>query len=77
MTSPLQHILLSFTINLRRAAALAIGFALATGIAPWARSQTFQVIHTFDGTDGQSPHVGLTIDAAGRLLWDHLWRRRF
>lgn len=68
MTSPLQHILLSFTINLRRAAALAIGFALATSIAPWARSQTFQVIHDFTGgADGAAPKAGLTMDGAGSL----------
>jgi uncharacterized repeat protein (TIGR03803 family) len=53
--------------TLRGISALAIVFALAAVLTPSARSQTFQVLHTFSGGDGQLPYAGLTIDAAGRL----------
>ena len=68
MTSPLQSIVLSFTINLRRAVTLSMVVALVIVLTPSARSQTFQVIHTFSGGgDGANPHAGLTVDAAGNL----------
>jgi uncharacterized repeat protein (TIGR03803 family) len=53
--------------TLRGMAALAIVFALAAVLTPSACSQTFQVLHTFSGGDGQLPYAGLTMDAAGRL----------
>jgi len=35
--------------------------------APPAHAQTFAVIHSFNGSDGANPVVGLTLDAAGNL----------
>jgi uncharacterized repeat protein (TIGR03803 family) len=49
----------------RRAAALLIGFMLAS--VAMQQAQTYQVIHAFTGVEGQSPYAGLTMDAAGRL----------
>ncbi len=49
------------------AVALAIVFALTIVATTTARAQTFQVIHSFQWTDGANPQAGLTIDAAGNL----------
>jgi uncharacterized repeat protein (TIGR03803 family) len=65
MTNLLQRISLFLTTNVRQAPALAIGLALTTVLTPPARSQTFQVIHTFTGTDGANPYTGLTSGPAG------------
>ncbi len=68
MTGPLQHILLSLTINLRRAAPPSIGFALTLVLTPPAQAQTFTVLHSFTGgQDGGQPYAGLTMDKAGNL----------
>ncbi len=67
MARPLRPTHFFFTINLRRTALLATLLTLVTGVASPARGQTFRVIHSFTGADGQSPYAGLTMDAAGRL----------
>ena len=42
-------------------------FLVALVFSPMASSQTYQPIHRFMGSDGEHPHAGLTMDAAGRL----------
>lgn len=67
MIRPLQDVLSSFTINMRRAGAWTIGFAVMMVLTPLALGQTYQIIHRFAGGDGQHPSTGLSIDATGRL----------
>ena len=68
MIRPLRDVLSSFTINVRRAGAWAIGFAVVMVLTPLALGQTYQIIHRFAGGDGQHPSTGLSIDATGRTL---------
>jgi uncharacterized repeat protein (TIGR03803 family) len=46
---------------------LSILFTVMGGFIRSAQSQTFQVIHSFNGVDGQNPYAGLTIDRGGNL----------
>ena len=50
-----------------RSVALMMVLMAAVLLTPAAQSQTFQVIHSFTGGEGQNPYAGLTMDAAGRL----------
>lgn len=50
-----------------RLGATAALFALVVVLAPFAQSQTFQLVHRFTNVDGAYPLAGLTIDAQGRL----------
>ena len=62
----------SCTLNLVSSAATAalaitVMFALAAVITQPAQAQTYSVIHYFQGSDGESPAAGVTIDQAGHL----------
>ena len=58
---------LNSIIGSRRAAWLAMIFALAVVLTHSAQGQTLNLIHRFTGLDGEYPNAGLTIDAQGRL----------
>lgn len=63
MTRALRPIHFPFTINLRRAAALATILMLARIVAPPAWAQTFTVIYNFTGqNDGGVPDGVLAMD---------------
>ena len=50
-----------------KALASAILLILMLVASPVTKAQTFQVLHTFEETDGRGPYAGLTIDQAGNF----------
>jgi hypothetical protein len=70
-----QHVAASiFDIKLpARTAALVSLAILATVLTtvPTGQAQTFTVLHTFSGSDGDLPFAGLTMDRGRESLWHH------
>jgi uncharacterized repeat protein (TIGR03803 family) len=64
MTKPGQHPCPIPGTNLLAAA---IAFMLVIVAAQFAPAQTFNVLHSFNGLDGQQPYDGVTLDRAGNL----------
>ena len=74
MTRRAQSHASNFGISPRAATVVLTVFMLAVAAVPAAQGQTYSVIHNFNGSDGDSPQVGLDIRQGGKLVRDHqIW----
>src|ERR1035438_7984526 len=64
MTNPKQH--RCRILGTKRLAAT-VALMLVVVAAQFAQAQTFNVLHSFNGLDGQQPYDGVTLDGGGNL----------
>ena len=64
MTNPRQH---PCRIPGTKRLAATVAFMLVVVAAQFAQAQTFNVLHSFNGLDGEHPYDGVTLDRGGNL----------